>query len=100
MLRLLAICGNGMGTSTIIKIKVKGICKKLGIDLAVESCSAGEAAGFIGNTDIILTTPEWGKMVKCPDGVALITLVNLMDEALLTEKLVEAVKEHFPNEMQ
>ncbi|GKX29867.1 PTS ascorbate transporter subunit IIB [Vallitalea longa] len=99
MIRILSICGNGMGTSTIIKIKVKGICKKLGIDVVVDSCSAGEAASFTSNTDLIITTPEWGKMIRYPEGTVLITLVNLMDEKTLTDKLVNTVKENFPDEI-
>ena len=95
MLRLLCVCGNGMGTSTILKIKLKGICDRLGVNAQVESCSAGEALAFASNTDIILTTPEWGNMIKYPEEVVLITAVNLMDEKLIEEKLSEAFKTHF-----
>lgn len=43
MLRLLCVCQNGMGTSTILKIKLMGISDKMGINATVESCSGGEA---------------------------------------------------------
>lgn len=100
MLRLLTICGNGMGTSTIIKIKLKGICNNLNLKVSLESCSAGEANAYTSNTDIIITTPQWGKMIKYPESTKLVTLINLMDDKALTEKLLEVVKEYFPNEIQ
>ena len=36
MINILCVCGNGMGTSTILKINIKKICDKHGIDANVE----------------------------------------------------------------
>ena len=46
MLNILCVCGNGMGTSTILKISVKNICEQNHIDASVESCSFGEAMSY------------------------------------------------------
>lgn len=43
MLKVLAVCGNGMGTSMIMKMKVSNVLKRLGIEANVDSCSVGEA---------------------------------------------------------
>ena len=51
MLNILCVCGNGMGTSTILKISVKNICEQNHIDASVESCSFGEATSYLTNTD-------------------------------------------------
>lgn len=59
MLNILCVCGNGMGTSTILKISVKNICEQNNIDASIESCSFGEAMSYLTNTDIVLTSPEW-----------------------------------------
>ena len=37
MLRVLCVCGNGMGTSTILKLNVTSILKEEGIEGTVES---------------------------------------------------------------
>lgn len=92
MINLLTVCGNGMGTSTIIKIKLSGILKELGVKCKVESCSAGESGSFIPSADVIVTTPEWAKMMKIPEGKHVITLKNLMDTNALKTKLEEAVE--------
>ena len=56
MLNILCVCGNGMGTSTILKINVKKICDENGIDATVESCAFSEAMTYLGTTDLILTS--------------------------------------------
>lgn len=100
MIKLLTICGNGMGTSTIIKIKLKTICKNLGIDASIDSCSAGEAGSRINSVDIVITTPIWEKMIKVPEKVQVISLMNLMDEKELVQQLSTTVKQHYPNELK
>lgn len=58
MINILCVCGNGMGTSTILKINIKKICDKHGIDASVESCAFGEALSYLPNTDLVITSPD------------------------------------------
>lgn len=92
MLKILTVCGNGMGTSTIIKIKINGICKELGIPCKIESCSAGESGSFVPNAEVIVTTPEWAKMMRIPEDKKVITLKNLMNTDELKKAIEEVVK--------
>ena len=41
MMKVLAVCGNGMGTSMIMKMKVGNVLKRLNIPAQVDSCSMG-----------------------------------------------------------
>ena len=44
MVKVLTACGNGMGSSMVIKMKVENALRKLGqTDFTVNSCSVGEA---------------------------------------------------------
>lgn len=99
MLNLLCVCGNGMGTSTILKLSVKEICDRNGIDANVESCSFGEAMMYIQTTDLVVTSPEWSDMLPPSDAVIVKTR-NLIDKPAVEAALLEAVKEHFPNEIK
>ncbi|MDU6316877.1 MAG: PTS ascorbate transporter subunit IIB, partial [Streptococcus mitis] len=46
MVKVLAACGNGMGSSMVIKMKVENALRKLNqTDFTVNSCSVGEAKG-------------------------------------------------------
>lgn len=47
MVKVLAACGNGMGSSMVIKMKVENALRKLNqTDFTVNSCSVGEAKGL------------------------------------------------------
>jgi PTS system ascorbate-specific IIB component len=99
MLNILCVCGNGMGTSTLLKISVRNICAANGIQADVESCSFGEALSYITNTDLVLTSPEWAGMLP-PSNAVIAETKNLIDSAAVTATLLNAVKEHFPNELK
>lgn len=99
MLNILCVCGNGMGTSTILKVSVRNICAEHNIDCNVESCSFGEAMSYIVNTDLVLTSPEWASMLP-PSNAIVAETRNLIDTKAVTETLLAAVKEHFPDELK
>lgn len=99
MLRILCVCGNGMGTSTILKISVKKICDQRGIDAAVESCAFGEAMAYLPATDIVLTSPEWSSMLP-PHQAVVAETKNLIDTRAVTQTLLDCVGAHFPDELK
>ncbi len=99
MLNILCVCGNGMGTSTLLKINVKNICQQNNIDANVDSCSFGEAMTYLNGTDIVLTSPEWSSMIP-PSKAIIAQTKNLVDIKGVTEVLLTAVKENFPDEMK
>lgn len=99
MINILCVCGNGMGTSTLLKINVKKICNENNIDAIVESCSFGEALSYMNTTDLVLTSPEWADMIPGGDCV-MVKTQNLIDTPAVTKALLSAIKEHFPDELQ
>jgi len=99
MIRILCVCGNGMGTSTILKITIRNICMDLGIDAQVESCSAGEATIYVMQTDFIITTPEWASMIMIPPHVKVATTLNLIDKETIQKIIFDTCREHFPDEL-
>lgn len=99
MLNLLCVCGNGMGTSTIMKINLKNICEKHNIAAIVESCAFSEAMAYITMTDMIITSPEWSSMLP-PSNAVLVETKNLIDINGVTESLLAAIREHFPEELK
>ena len=97
MMKVLAVCGNGMGTSTITKINVKKICDAHHIDANLESCSFGEALSYLPSTDIVISTPDWISML--PSGsYNSIQVKNLLDNKTIETALVGLLKEKYPNE--
>lgn len=87
-----------MGTSMLLKINVNNICIENGISASVDACAHGEAAGFLMNADIVLTSPEIVEMLP-PTEAQILQTTNMLDKATVTELLVNCVKEHFPSEI-
>lgn len=99
MLRVLCVCGNGMGTSTILKLNVTSILKEEGIEGTVESSAFGEAGAYLSNTDLIVTSPEWSSMIPQSNAVIAET-INLVDKEGVRQTILAAVREHFPEEIK
>ncbi len=98
-MNILCVCGNGMGTSTILKVTLNKLCKQHGIDANIESCAFSEAAANMFNTDLIITSPEWANMLPSSNAVVAVTK-NLIDVAGVEKALVDAVNEHFPDQIK
>ena len=66
MVKVLTACGNGMGSSMVIKMKVENALRNLGqTDFTVNSCSVGEAKSLASGYDIAQGLKFW-KVLKMP----------------------------------
>lgn len=93
MVKVLTACGNGMGSSMVIKMKVENALRQLNVpNVESASCSVGEAKGIARNYDIVIVSNHLIKeMEGCTNG-KLIGLDNLMDDNEIKAKLEEALK--------
>lgn len=98
MVNILCVCGNGMGTSTILKINIQKICVENKVDAGVESCSFSEAMTYLPSIDIVITSPEWAEMLP-PSRATVATVKNLIDTAAVSKALLDIVREKFPDEI-
>lgn len=86
MIKIIAVCGNGMGTSMIIKIKLENIVKKLNISAQIDAVSVGQASSIVNEADIIVCSSHLEDSI--PQGKAKVTTVkNLMDEQEIEQAL-------------
>lgn len=92
MLKVLTACGNGMGSSMVIKMKVQNALRGLGqSDFDVASCSVGEAKGLAANYDIVIASVHLISELEGRTKGKLIGLDNLMDDKEITAKLSEVL---------
>ncbi|MEG0367804.1 MAG: PTS sugar transporter subunit IIB [Coprobacillus sp.] len=77
---IIAACGNGMGTSMIIKIKVENIAKKLGIESKVEAMSVGQAVGMTTSADIIICSSHLIDQFNANNKAKIVGVINLMSD--------------------
>ncbi len=89
MLKVVAACGNGMGSSQIIKMKIDKVFKKLGIAADVHHMSVGEAKTQANNYDVVFCSASLVDNFKVKGKTKVIGLVNLLSEAELEQKVKE-----------
>lgn len=92
MLKVIAACGNGMGSSQMIKMKITKVFKKLGVDVSVDHNSVGAAQSMASNYDAVFVSQNFvGNFKSAADkGTKIIGLKNLLSEQEIEEKIKEA----------
>lgn len=90
-LKIIAACGNGMGTSMIIKLKVEKICKELGVEASVEALSMGQSKGMTNSVDIIISSTHLSSEFNHNQKAKILGVKNLMDENEIKSVLKEAL---------
>lgn len=94
MVKVLTACGNGMGSSMVIKMKVENALRQLNVsDVESASCSVGEAKGIANNYDIVIVSNHLLQEMQGRTNGKLIGLDNLMDDNEIKTKLEQALKE-------
>jgi ascorbate PTS system EIIB component len=89
-LKLLAVCGNGLGSSLIVKMALDSLFAEEKVQAVVECTSVAQAAGMIPFVDAVLVSKGFYNGIKnvIPEGKKVIVLDNLLDK----EELTKAVK--------
>lgn len=95
MLKVIAACGSGMGSSQIIKMKIEKVFKKLGIQVQIHHSSVGEAKTQASGYDVVFCSDalvsNFAQAAK--SGTVVIGLKNLLSEQEIEEKIVKNVVE-------
>lgn len=90
MYKILATCGNGMGSSLLMEMKVKNVFDAKGIDYEISHCSLGEAKTIANNFDIIFCPMSFkDAFVGLKEDLKLIPLQNVLSEDEITDKCKE-----------
>lgn len=92
MLRVLAACGNGMGSSQIIKMRIEQVLREMGLEFKVDHASVGEAKGQAKNYDLVLVAQQLVKeFTNVPEHCHVVGLVNLLSAVEIKEKVTQAL---------
>lgn len=89
-LKILAVCGMGIGTSMLLKMQLDKAIKTLGIDAEVDLADISTARGLAVNADVVVTSNELADRigeVRAP----IVAVTNFMDLKAITEGLRSAL---------
>ncbi|WP_033161451.1 PTS sugar transporter subunit IIB [[Mycoplasma] collis] len=90
-LKIIAACGNGMGTSMLIKLKVQKIAKELGLDASVDALSMGQSKGMTNSVDFIITSIHLAPEFRTDQKAKIVGVKNLMNETEIKEAFKKAL---------
>lgn len=90
-MKIVAVCGMGIGTSVLLKMNAEKVLAKLGVDADVEAADIGVAKGAAQTAEIVLTSDELaGELGDVPANVIIID--NFFDLDEITDKLTQAIQ--------
>jgi PTS system ascorbate-specific IIB component len=89
-LKILAVCGFGVGSSMILKMKIEEVLKGNGIIANVFTTDVGSATST--PADIIFTSKELESGIKEKVDIPVIAIKNFINKKEIEEKGLEAVK--------
>lgn len=88
MLKIVTVCGNGIGSSLMLKMKIEEICSEEGIDADVESCDFAAAQGM--PADLIVTVKELSHQFS---DRKVVTVRSYMNKKKVREDVLDVLKE-------
>jgi PTS system ascorbate-specific IIB component len=89
--RILTVCGMGLGTGLLLRMNAEAALAHIGVDDAqVEVADIATAKGVGAGYDIVLTSSELAEQLGSVKG-RLITIHNFIDKAEIESKLREAL---------
>ncbi|MDQ0770297.1 PTS system ascorbate-specific IIB component [Pseudarthrobacter defluvii] len=90
-MKIVAVCGMGIGTSVLLKMNAEKVLQDLGIDADIEAADIGVARGAAQTAEIVLTSEELAPEIgDVPARV--IVIENFFDLDEIHKKLSAAVQ--------
>lgn len=89
-LKLLVCCGNGAGTSMMIKLNVEKVAKNMGLEVQdIHHCAISEGKSCAGQYDIVLCSKNFVPMFADAEkrGTKVVGLKNVMSAKEIEEGL-------------
>jgi PTS system ascorbate-specific IIB component len=90
MLKIFAVCGMGLGTSTILKSRIKEALNEQGVDYSLDVTDVGSANGQ--QADLIFTSDELAEKIRNKNAKVVI-IKNFTSRSEIREKAQAAVAE-------
>ncbi|WP_243063457.1 PTS sugar transporter subunit IIB [Humibacter sp. RRB41] len=89
-MKIVAICGAGVGTSAILKLNAERVLDRLGISADVSASDVASVATTASDAQVILTSPELVERIPATNA-DIVVIDNYFDTDELERKLDEAL---------
>lgn len=89
MIKVVTVCGNGIGSSLMLKMKIEEIAKEHGIEITAESIDSNGAVGK--EADLFVTVKEFADIFKGDQKVVFTR--SYMNKKKITEDVLPTLQE-------
>ncbi|MGV8968703.1 MAG: PTS sugar transporter subunit IIB [Cellulomonas sp.] len=89
-MKIVAVCGMGIGTSILLKMNTEKVLDKLGIEAEVEAADIGVAKGFGRTADIMLTSEDLASEIGDVPATVIV-IDNFFDLEEIKTKLISVI---------
>lgn len=94
-LKILMVCGAGLGSSLACQMSVEDVINKLGVEAELDHCDISSAVSM--QPDLIFTASnfktQFEKFTIDPQKTKIIYLMNIVNKQEIEEKLLPVLKE-------
>lgn len=89
-MKIVAICGAGIGSSGILKVNAERVLQRLGLSATVVAADVGSVARVAADAQVILTSAEFVEAIGATRA-DVVVIENHFDTDELTRKLEAAI---------
>lgn len=91
-IKILAVCGMGVGTSMLLKMSIEKALKALGLEATVDLADISTARGQAAHVDLVVTSNELAERIG-EIQTPIVTVSNFMDVNAIKEGMQAALKD-------
>ncbi|WP_350914736.1 PTS ascorbate-specific subunit IIBC [Providencia huaxiensis] len=93
--RILAVCGNGQGSSMMMKMKIGQYLEKKGIPHIMDSCAVSDYKSKLTATDIIVSSKHLSSEMDPGDGKFVLGVQNMLNPNSFGDELLDIIHTNF-----
>ncbi|MEI8631326.1 PTS ascorbate-specific subunit IIBC [Vibrio sp. PP-XX7] len=92
---ILAVCGNGQGSSMMMKMKIGKYLEKKGIPHVMDSCAVSDYKSKLATTDIIVSSKHLSAEMDPGEGKFVLGVQNMLNPNSFGDELMDIITQNF-----
>ncbi|WPC75161.1 PTS ascorbate-specific subunit IIBC [Vibrio porteresiae] len=92
---ILAVCGNGQGSSMMMKMKIGKYLEKKGIPHVMDSCALSDYKAKLATTDIIVSSKHLSGEMDPGEGKFVLGVQNMLNPNSFGDELLDIINKNF-----
>ncbi|EJK2105605.1 PTS ascorbate-specific subunit IIBC [Vibrio cholerae] len=92
---ILAVCGNGQGSSMMMKMKIGKYLEQKGIPHVMDSCAVSDYKSKLATTDIIVSSKHLSAEMEPSEGKFVLGVQNMLNPNSFGNELLDIIHNHF-----